>query len=231
MMKKQRLTSILFLLLIAQYSIAQLSADEIIKKNLALTGFDKQTIHSFEIDGYFQQGAGNIKMHMIGILPDFFKMEAVIDSVTVVKCTNGTYSWEYSSVSDSLIFKEPEDNMSENFYYQWTGGLDRYIRGEITAELIGNEKLENIEVYKLKLIKNNKIRYYYIDKLSFLILKIENLEKNESTYYIDYRMHNGFLLPHVLNGYKGNTAVMSILIKNIKINTPIDKQLFNAPKK
>jgi hypothetical protein len=112
---------------------------------------------------------------------------------------------------------------------QWTGGLNKYLDGEITAELMGMEKLENIDVYKLKLKKNEKVKYYYIDKLSFLILKIEDIEKNESNYYLDYKNNNGLLLAHQIDGYKGDIPVMSIIIENLKINHPIDKKIFNAP--
>ena len=230
-MKKRLQISLLLILLVAQYSIAQLSADEIIKKNMSVTGFDKQTIESFEILGFFQQGAMKLKMHMFGVLPDLFKMLAKIDSVTVIKSTNGSYSWEYSSKTDSVIFTDTEHNMSENFFLQWTGGLNRFLMGEISAELVGTEKLENIDVYKLKITKNNKILYYYIDKLSYLILRIENIEKNENTYYIDYRKTGGLLLPHRLNGYKGSTPVMNIIMETIKINTPINIQIFNVPQK
>lgn len=224
-----RLKVSIILLFLVQNSFAQLSADEIIKKNLSATGFDRHTIETFEISGYFKQAQIIMKMQMFGVLPDLFKMQAKIENIKIVKANNENYSWEYNVQNDSVVYSDPETGKAENFYMQWTGGLNKYLDGEITAELMGMEKLENIDVYKLKLKKNEKVKYYYIDKLSFLILKIEDIEKNESNYYLDYKNNNGLLLAHQIDGYKGDIPVMSIIIENLKINHPIDKKIFNAP--
>ncbi len=224
-----RLKVSIVLLFIVQSSFAQLSADAIIKKSLSATGFDQHTIETFEISGYFKQAQISMKMQMFGVLPDLFKMQAEIENIKIIKANNENYSWEYNAQNDSVIFSEPETAKAENFYMHWTGGLNKYLDGEITAELMGVEKLQNIEVYKLKLKKKEKIKYYYIDKLSFLILKIEDIAKNESNYYMDYKNNNGLLLAHQIDGYKGDILVMSIIIENLKINNPIDKKIFNAP--
>jgi len=224
-----RLTVSIALTLFIQIAFSQLSVDAILKKNMEATGLNNVEIKSFEITGYVQQGENKLPLKMFGIRPDFYEMQVSLDTVSVIKATNGTYSWQYNSESDSVIFYSQEPNMAEGFYQQWTGGLDGYFSGEISAEFEGVDKVENIEVYKLKLTKNNKVRYYFIDKISFLILKIEDVNKNEHTYYLDYKNENGLLLPHQLDGYKGNTLVMSMIFKKIQINPVLDKKIFNAP--
>jgi len=226
-----KLTISIFLLLIIEFSNAQLSADAILKRTLSATGLDKKNIESFEITGFTKQGQSRLHMQMYGIRPDLYMMRVTLDSITVTKATNSNYSWQNSTTEDSVIFYDKETGMAEGFYQQWTGGLDGYIKGEITAELAGNDHVDGIEVYKLKLVKNNKVRYYYIDKISFLILKIGDVSKNENTYYLDYKKVDGLLLPHQMDGYKGTTPVLTMIFNEVQINPALDPKLFNAPVK
>jgi len=136
-------------------------------------------------------------------------------------------------MKDTLIIKEGKKGEATNFYSRWTGGLTEYKEGKITGELLGISNVEDVEVYKLKMQKEDKVRIYYIDKLSYLLLRVddEDDEVQKMTYYSDYKSVGGFLLAYKLNGFEFGKLVMTMAFDTIKVNTTIDKSLFNVPSK
>lgn len=231
---KQNITLLALLLLFSPHISAQLTIDEIIDKNLEVTGLNKETkINSFMIGGSLIQNQFTLPIEMLGILPDFQRMNMIFNGIAFIKSSDGRTDWELNPMKDTLIVKKGKPDEAKNFYSRWTGGLTEYKEGEISGELLGTDTIEDVAVYKLKMKKNDKVRIYYIDKLSYLLLRVDDDDPDvqKSTYYSDYKNVNGFLLAHKLNGFEFGKLVMTMIFNTVKVNTPIDKSLFNVPNK
>lgn len=225
---------VVLLLLINQSLFAQLTIDEVVDKHLITIGLDSgKKISSFEISGNLIQNQFTLPIEMWGIMPNHQRMNMIFNGIAFVKVSDGKIDWELNPMKDTLIVKEGKKNEANNFYSRWTGGLTEYKEGEITGELIGIEKVEDVESYKLKMKKGDKVRIYYIDKLSYLLLRVDDEDKEvqKTTYYSDYKTINGFLVAHNLKGFEFGKLTMTMDFKTIKINTPVDKKMFELPER
>ncbi|MEN8121186.1 MAG: outer membrane lipoprotein-sorting protein [Bacteroidota bacterium] len=226
---------LILLLLFNQNLLAQLTIDEIIDKHLNTIGLkaDKQRVNSFEISGSFVQNKFKLPIKMWGILPNLLRMNMIFNGIDFVKVSNENIDWELNPMKDTLMVKEGKENEATNFYLRWTGGLTEYIKGRISGELLGTSVVEDIEVYKLKIKKGDKYRIYYIDKLSYLLLRVDDDDKEvkKTTYYSDYRNVDGYLFAHRMEGFEFGKLVIIMEFETIKVNAPVDKKLFKVPEK
>ncbi len=232
---KRNLAFLAILLLISQHVFAQLSIDEIIDKHLKVIGLQpsEQKISTFEISGNLIQNQFTSPIEMFGILPSYQRMNMFFNGIAFIKASDGKTDWELNPMKDTLIVKEGKQNQAANFYSRWTGGLTEYKEGKISGELLGVSNIEDIEAYKLKMKKGDKVRIYYIDKLSYLLLRVDDEDKDsqKTTYYSDYKSVDSYLLAHKLQGFEFGKLTMVMEFKTIRVNIPVEKDLFKVPEK
>ena len=226
---------LILLLLFNQNVFAQLTIDEIINKHLKVIGTydDKRKIISFEIDGTFTQNKFVLPIKMWGIVPNHLRMNMVFNGIDFIKVSDGKIDWELNPMKDTLTIKDGKADGASDFCSRWTGGLHEYKRGVITGTLLGIENVEDIASYKLKMQKGDKSRIYYIDKLSYLLLRVDDEEKEvkKTTFYSDYRNVEGYLLAHRMEGFEFGKLAIIMEFESIKVNIPVDKELFNVPER
>lgn len=104
-----------------------------------------------------------------------------------------------------------------------------------TVELIGEEAVDGSPAYKMKMLKEGNELIQYIDKATYLAIKMtakENKNGEETTNEIfiqDYKDVNGFKIPHLMKIFTGGVESGKIIFENFKINEPIDDKLFTKP--
>jgi len=106
-----------------------------------------------------------------------------------------------------------------------------------TVELMGKEKVEGSDAYKLKLtLKNGDTRYVYIDVDSYLELKtdakrtIRGSEVETESVASDYKEVGGLILPHTITqGPKGSPQKQTITVDKIELDVPLDDARFKMP--
>jgi hypothetical protein len=106
------------------------------------------------------------------------------------------------------------------------------------VELVGREKVEGTDAYKLKVtLKNGEVRYLWLDAGSYLDIRAESTRtvrgspiEIESTIG-DYRdVGGGLLLPHAIqNGAKGRAEKQHVVIENVEVNPALDDARFAMP--
>ena len=102
--------------------------------------------------------------------------------------------------------------------------------------LEGTEEVEGTETYVLKLTKKNgNIDYYYIDKDSYLILKVKTKtmmngsEMEVESLTSNYQDVDGYLAPFTIEQKMGGQAVLTIMLEEVKVNVEIDDAIFSKP--
>lgn len=232
---RTNLKILVLLLLINQNIIAQLTIDQIIDKHLSTIGLqsDKQKLSSFEITGSFTQNKFKFPIKMWGIIPNHLRMDMVFNGIDFIKVSNGVTDWESNPMKDTIIVKNGKTGEADDFYSRWTGGFTEYKDGIITGELLGVSTIDDIETFKLKMQKGDKTRIYYIDKLSYLLLRVddEDVEVKKTTYYSDYKKVGNILLSHRMEGFEFGKLTILMEFDTIKVNVTVDKELFKVPEK
>ena len=105
------------------------------------------------------------------------------------------------------------------------------------AELVGKEKLEGSDAYKLKVtLKNGTVNYTYLDADSYLTVKeeskrtIRGSEVEVESSIGDYKDVQGLMIPHSIeNGTKGRPEKQNITIEKVDVNPELDDARFKMP--
>ena len=108
-----------------------------------------------------------------------------------------------------------------------------------TVELLGKEKAEGTDCYKLKVtLKNGDIRTLFIDAESYLEVKVESRTMVRGTEQLgdiifgDWKEVGGILMAHSVDaGQPGAPMRQKMTIDKIELDVPIDSARFTMPVK
>lgn len=218
------------------------TVDEIIAKNVdARGGLDKlKSVKTMRMSGKMTVGPGieaPISMEMKR--PNNVRMEITFQGNTGVQAYDGKDGWAISPFSGK---KEPEPMSADDLkeaeeQADMDGPLVDYKAKGHAVELVGKEKVEGSEVYKIKVaLKNGDTRYLYIDADSFLEIKSESKrtvrgsEVELETTIGDYKEVGGLLVPHSFqSGAKGRPEKQNITVDKVELNPALDDTRFKMP--
>jgi hypothetical protein len=213
-------------------SFSQMTVDSIIAKHLEVSGLANSSddIKTFSLEGEMVQNKIHFPLKINGILPDKLRMDFTYNNQNYVKIYNGDYSWDYNPTNDSVSTNINKKEESANFIERLTGGLYKYKSGLIKARLMGLVSIDDVELYKLEILEGKNVQIIYIDKLSYLILRIDDdIIENKLTYYNDYRKIGNYYLPFSLTSFESGLIAISMQFKSIAINPEINNELFDRP--
>lgn len=218
------------------------TVDEIIAKNIAAKGgMDKlKAVKTVRMTGRMTVGPG-IEAPVVMELqrPNTMRMDITVQGMTLSQGFDGTKAWILNPLQGSKVPQEmsaEEKSMVEE-QADIDGPLMDYKAKGHKAELLGKEKVEGSDAYKLKLtLKNGVIRTFYIDAEHFLEIKeeskrtIRGTETDGDTIYGDYKEVDGMMFPHSIDGgQKGNPQRQKLAVEKIEINVPLDATRFKMP--
>ena len=218
------------------------TVDEIIAKNIAAKGgMDKlKAVKTVRMTGRMTIGPG-IEAPVVMELqrPNTMRMDITVQGMTLSQGFDGAKAWILNPLQGSKVPQEmsaEEKSMVEE-QADIDGPLMDYKSKGHKAELLGKEKVEGSDAYKLKLtLKNGVIRTFYIDAEHFLEIKeeskrtIRGTETDGETIYGDYKEVGGMMFPHSIDGgQKGNPQRQKLAVEKIEINVPLDATRFKMP--
>jgi outer membrane lipoprotein-sorting protein len=240
MLRKLGLTVVTTLFL-ASALLAQ-TADEIIAKNAeARGGLAKiKAVKSVKMSGKMTVGPG-LEAPIVVTLkrPDQMRMEFTFQGLTAVRAYDGKSGWAIVPFTGK---KDPEalsaDDLKEmDEQADMDGPLVDYKSKSHKVELLGKEKIEGTDAYKLKLTrKNGDIDIIYLDADSLLEIKeegkrtVRGSEREFESSIGDYREVEGLMFPFAIeSGQKGSPEKQKITVEKMELNTPVDDASFKMP--
>ena len=240
-MFRKTLAGLALAALVAVPASAQ-TLDEVLAKNYkALGGLDKiKAVQTIRMTGTMTVGPG---MEAPFILeqkrPNLARMEFTIQGMTGVQAYDGKVGWQLMPFQGRKDPEPlPEDAMRQmEEQSDFDGPLMDYKAKGNTVELVGKDKVEGSDVYKIKVtLKNGDLLYIYLDADQYLEVRTESKNtvrgtdvEGESTIG-DYKEVGGLMFPHAMEqGQKGNPQKMKMTINKIEINVPIDDARFKMP--
>ena len=240
MIRKVCLSVIAFAVL-APSLLAQ-SADEIISKNIQARGGAEKLkgVQSIKTTATMTMGPG---MELAGTViqkrPMLARMEFSLQGMTAVQAYDGKDAWQimpFMGKKDPELMSADEAKETEEMA-DVDGPLVDYKSKGHQVELLGKEKIEGTDAYKLKLtLKNGDVQTIYIDADSFLQIKevdkrtIRGTETETESSIGDYKEVNGILFPFAVeNAVKGTDQKQKITISKIELNVPVDDSVFKMP--
>ncbi len=218
------------------------TADEIIAKNIqARGGADKlKSVQSVKSTGTTAMGPG---MEAPGLLiqkrGNLARLELTIQGLTAVQAYDGKNAWQvmpFMGKKDPELMSADETKEVEEMA-DLDGPLVDYKSKGNRVELLGKEKIEGTDAYKLKVsLKNGDVQTVYIDADSFLEIKEETKRTVRGSEQVlesaigDYKEVNGIMFPFAIeSGVKGSPEKQKLTITKIELNVPADDSIFKMP--
>lgn len=220
-----------------------LTADQIVEKHIAaLGGMEKlKAIQTLVVTGTASiLGQQDAPLTIQVKRPNQMRLEINYGGKRVVQAFDGTTAWTINP----LVSPEPresneEDTRAAQESSDFIGGnLVDYKTKGITVELVDQEDIDGIAVYKLKITKKSGLMEYdYLDAKSFLPIKTEARRTQLGQEFIyeskigDYKSVEGVLLPFSVQQMVNGRLAMAIAIEKMDANVPVDEAAFKLPRR
>lgn len=237
------------LLLTSALSHAQ-TADEIVKNAYSAVGGDKwNTVQNMKMSANVDAGGGmKIPIEVVSMNDGKTYTKINFQGQNIFQNVfDGTTLWSTNFMTQKAekAEKDETENMKRSSK-EFPNALFSAAKLGYKLELVGEEKVDGVDCFKLKLDKKThlvegkeeaNIEYYYVDKESFAILMVESemtsgemKGKLAQTKYSDYQEVNGVYIAYsMISGVKDG-ASQTITFDKIELNTSIDTKLFKFPK-
>jgi len=216
--------------------------DDILAKNLkAKGGLERiKAVKTIRMTGTMTLGPGmEAALVVEQKRPNSMRMEFTLQGMTGVQAYDGNVGWQIMPFSGRTAAEPLAEDELKGVQEQadFDGPLTDYKAKGHTVELVGKEKVEGSDAYKLKLtLKNGDVRYIFLDADQFLEVRMEGKTKvrgtdveSESTLG-DYKEVGGLMLPHAVeSGQRGSPQKMKMTIQKVELDVPIDDARFKMP--
>jgi len=240
-MVKKLCLAMLVLVAMVPGLVAQ-TVDEIIAKNIqARGGAEKlRSVKSIKTTATIAMGPG---MEAPGVMiqkrPGMAHLEFTIQGLTAVQGYDGKNAWQimpFTGKKDPELMSADEAKEMEETA-DLDGPLMDYKSKGHQVELLGKEKLEGTDAYKLKVtLKNGDVQTMYIDADSFLTIKeetkrtVRGTDRDVESSIGDYKEVDGIVFPFAVeSGVQGGTDKEKITVSKIELNVPVDDSIFKMP--
>jgi outer membrane lipoprotein-sorting protein len=217
--------------------------DSIVDKVLAARGtLDKiHAVQAERVSGHISFGPDAEGPFVVELKrPRKMHMEFTIQGSTLVRVYDGkSAGWANNPFAGKnnpeAMTEEELKNISEESDFD--GPLVDYKAKGNQIELVGKDKVESKEVYRLKLTtKNGDVRFYLLDSETFLLLKWEGKRKYKDqelpveSFFRDYRDVGGLQFAFEIDsGTSAEEINQKILIDKIEIDPEISDSRFAKP--
>ena len=228
---------------VALPAAAQTADDVIARNNDAKGGLAKQkAVQSARLTGRATVGPGIEAPIVIEMRrPKSLRIDIAVQGMTITQAYDGAVGWMLNPLSGRT---EPETVPPEALRVMeeqadMDGPLIDYKSKGHTVELLGKEKVEGTDCYKLKVtLKSGDVRTIFIDTESNLEVKVEGrtmirgTEQVSDTLLGDWKDVGGILMAHSIdNGQPGAPMRQKITIDKIELNVPLEDARFAMPAK
>lgn len=213
----------IFFLLFTLFSYSQ-TADQIIKKHLEATGginnwkgFNSAILKGEMILGIKESYPVEIYQQR----PNFNKTLMFAEGKKIIlNGYNGKKAVKFNFQTNKL------ENDSNYIPETFESDLLDYSHKGFQAILIGMEKINGLNCYKIKLKKNTNINTYYFDMKKYQLIRETNADETKT--YSDFRKSSGLTFPFKMEIKSAdNQSDFVLVFKTIEVNKVIPSKEFN----
>lgn len=232
---------LVMIVLLVSFTYSEMTADEIIQKNIVAQGGIENLKAITTMKKQMSAQSMGMKMTITTQIkrPNKGYFELVIDdSIAVVQYTDGKIGWTIDPMKGSDPVQMTDQELAEALNdLDMDGPFVNYKEKGSNAEFIGEEKINNQPVLKVKFIeKIGKESIYCFDKTTYKLVQKMNKqirlgqEIEVVTTYSDFRKVNNVFFSFVSESRVKGEVLTKGTVEKIEINIPIDDELFvNKP--
>ena len=244
-MRKMRLARVIFasllLCFVASSAPAQTVTQILAKVFVARGGLAKiHALKSERVQGTISFGSEASGPFAVELKrPLKMHMTLTVQNQTMIRVFDGTLGWANNpfggKVNPDTMSDEDLRNISEEADFD--GPLVDYAKKGNKVELVGKDKVEDKDVWRVKLTtKTGDVRYYLFDATTFLLSKWEGQRRAEGkvfpveSYFRDYRNVEGLKFAFQIDsGSSATDLTQKLVIDKIELNPEIPDSEFTKP--
>ncbi len=218
--------------------------DEILAKNLeARGGADKiKAVKTMRLTGRMTVGPGlEAPVVMEFKRPDKMRMDFTFQGMTATQAFDGKGGWQVMPFQGNPNPEpmSPDDVKNAEEQADVDGPLVDWKAKGHAVELVGKEKVEGTDAWKLKVtMKGGDVRYVFLDADAYLEIRgegkrnIRGTEMETEQTISDYKEVGGLVMPHAFEGGpKGSPMRQKMTIDKIELDVELDDARFAMPAK
>jgi outer membrane lipoprotein-sorting protein len=218
------------------------TADDIIAKHLdAIGGKEKlKGITTVKMNNAMQVMGNELQNTTTIINGKAFRSESEFGGQKIIQVFTDKGSWAVNPMAgatDPQALTEDQSKAGQAQMYP-VPFLDYASRGD-KAELLGQEKVGDVNAYKIKLTdKNNMATTYYIDPSTYYVIKqvstaeMMGQQMDVTTTFSDFKKTDyGWVVPQGLEINMGGQFSMTGKLSSIEVNKEVDPKIFDMPGK
>ena len=214
--------------------------DEILEKHFEAIG-QEYVLQKNQLTAKGKIVQGGMEIPFVSYIkrPASFRSEGTFQGMSFIQTYNGETGW---SLNPFMGQSEPQPMTAEEldrmeFQADFDGPYYNYKEKGHKVELAGTETMDDIEVYVIKLTRDNgDVVTSYLDAENYVILKSESKMKMQGvdveteTIYSNYK----YIDDKILQAYEIETkangqTMMQMVFEEISFDTEIDDALFGKP--
>lgn len=241
-MKNIKYLLALFAAVLISINLSAQTAEEIIEKHIeALGGSENiQAVKSLKVIGSAKVMGIEIPYTTYNLAPDKTYFEMSVQGLAIKQAYDGTTAWSINPMSGSSSPEVVEGDEAKGIKDRGImfGRLTTYKNDGAKIEMIGKDKVDNIDAYKILYTgaDGNKV-YYFIRIDNPLVIKVQKKvnvngsEMDSETTFADYRKIGNVTMAYSMNTKVKNSPMGSqnIIIDKIEINPTFDETIFSMP--
>jgi len=216
------------------------TVDEVVAKHVAaMGGADKiKAAKTIKMTGKAEMQSMEAPFTMMLKQPGMLRNEITIQGMVLVQAYDGKSGWAivpFTGKKDAEAVTADEAKELQDQADLWPL-LDYQAKGN-KVELLGKDKIEGTDAYKLKLTRaNGDVDTLYLDADSFLEIKeegtrtIRGSERESETSLADYRDVGGLMFPYAVeSSIKDSPDKQKITLDKVELNVPMEDSTFKMP--
>jgi len=218
------------------------TADDIVNKHIdAMGGKDKMAqLKSVHMDMTMQVMGNEAPSSVTIVEGKGYRTESTVMGQKMVQVVTDTSGWMINPMTGGTtpqpIPAEQLKQVSDQLYA--TGPLYNYAVKGNTVELQGQEKVGDVNAYKLKVTgKSGSDATYYIDPTTYYIIQVVrsgemmgnpvNITVNNSDFQ---KTPEGYVFPRTIQTDMGGQFQLTAKVTKVDVNPSVDASIFDMPK-
>lgn len=241
-MKFSKMISAALVVMVTTASAFAQTADEIVTKHIeAIGGAEKwKALKSIEMKNKFSVQGMDIESKTVIVAGKSLRTDISVMGQEIVTVVDGETGW---SIRPTMMqgTGAPEDMplamvRESRKQLNLGGSLIGYKENGSTLELVGTEKIDGADAYKLKLVeKNGEETNIYLSTSTYYTLKtsgkrkVQGQEIDAEVTYSNFKPIEGLIFAHTMETPSPMGGSMTIETESIKLNPKVDEAIFKKP--
>lgn len=238
-MKKINLILLCLLMLTIMKTANAQTIDEIMKNYDKAIGKESYSkINSIKQTGSIALAMGELNFVKYTKRPNLIRTEIDAMGKQIVQLYDGTNSYANNPFQGMEELQKGDEEQSKNARLQsdFEPPLLNFKDKGSKVELIGKEKVDSVDTYKVLLTtKDGELDYYYINAKTFLPYRLTyknvlmGLDNNNDLRYLSYKNVNGIMIADLINVAQDNNPMgkeLNIKVTSTETNPVIDDSMF-----